>query len=334
MKVLFFDIKPFEKEYLDKNLNSSFEKIYFKHSLNCAFEPDNDTKDADIISVFIDSDLSKKVLDKFPNLKFIVLRSVGYSHVDLLSAKERGIAVFNAPHYGDYSIAEYTFALLLSVSRRIIEASFDIKSQNIDDIKYQGIELYKKTIGIVGLGAIGKKVAEIAQAFSMNVIYHDVIQDKNYNYVSFDDLCRQSDIISINCLLNHNTLYMFNSNKFELMKDGVIIINTARGEVIKTIDLYKALLSKKVAYAGLDVIECENILYEDKENPVDINSMKENCLKNYYVARKLLTMENVLITPHIAYNTIEAKKRILEITVENLISSTKFTSGAKNLVLI
>lgn len=325
MKVAFFDTKPFEKEYLEKHLDSSFEKFFYPNNLNCRTKIDDSIKDIEALSVFIDSDLSKKVLSKFPKLKFIILRSVGFSHVDLSYAEEKGIKVLNAPHYGDHSIAEYTFALLLNISRKIIKAADDVKTQNINDIEYQGIELQNKTMGIVGLGAIGKKVADIAKGFSMNPIYYDVIRDENYNYVSLEELCQKSDIISINCPLNSNTLYMFDTNKFEIMKDGVIIINTARGEIIKTTDLYKALLSGKVKFAAMDVVECENVLYEDAENRIDIDSVKDNCLKNYYVTRKLLTMDNVLITPHIAYNTLEAKKRILEITVNNLLSSTKFT---------
>lgn len=333
MKIAFFDTKPFEKEYLEKKLEA-FEKHFFAQKVNDKFEPNEDIKDAEIISAFIDSEITGNVMKKFPNLKYIVLRSVGYSHVDLVCAKERGIKVFNAPHYGDSSIAEYVFALLLSNSRKIITAAFDVKNQKVEDAKYQGIELHSKTLGIVGLGAIGKKVFEIAKAFSMEVLCYDINKEEGYSYVSLDELCQKSDIISINCPLTSNTIHMFDSNRFQKTKDGVIIINTARGEVIDTLALFEALLSKKVSFAALDVIECEDILYEDKENPIDINSLHEKCLKNYYVSRKLLEMDNVLITPHIAYNTFEAKYRILEITVENIISLTKFTNSAKNLVLI
>lgn len=334
MKVAFFDIKPNEKEYFEKNLDSSFEPFYFSHSLTCSTEITDEIKNAEIISCFIDSIISKKVLDKFLNLKFIILRSVGYSHVDLLCAKDKGIAVFNAPHYGDYSISEYVFALLFSVSRKIIKASDDVKKQQIIDTKYQGVEFFNKTMGIIGLGAIGKKVAEVANALSLKTLCYDIKKQDGYNFVSLDELCEKSDIISINCPLTSETLHMFDENRFNGLKDGVILINTARGEIIKTEALYKALLSKKVSYFAADVVECENVFYEDRENKIDIQTIKENCLKNFYITRKLLTMENVLITPHIAYNTKEAQKRILEITIDNLIASTKFTNSAKNLVLI
>ena len=169
MKIIFFDTKEYEKEYLEKKLDNSYEKTFLTYSLNGNVEIEDNIKDAEVISCFIDSNLSKKALEKFPNLKFIVLRSVGFSHVDLAYCKEKNIHIFNAPHYGDSSIAEYVFAILLTIIRKVIVAANDVKKQEIEDSKYLGLELFNKTIGIVGLGAIGKRVAEIAKAFSMNV---------------------------------------------------------------------------------------------------------------------------------------------------------------------
>ncbi len=328
MKVAFFDTKSFEKEYLEKNLTGDFEKYYFSCSINGNTPIDKSITDIDVLSVFITSDLSKKVLSQFKNLKFIILRSVGFSHVDLAYANEKNIKIYTAPHYGDHSIAEYVFALLLSVSRNIIEAQNDIKNGTIQegDIKYQGLELCGKTIGIIGLGAIGKIVADIARGFSMNPVYFDINKNEEYKFLPLDELCKVSDIISINCPLNQNTLHLLDENKFSIMKDDVIIINTGRGEIIKTEALYQNLLSKKVKFAALDVVECENVLYENPSFPVPLNSIKEACFKNYYITRKLINLKNVLLTPHIAYDTYEAKQKILEITVQNLIASTKFTS--------
>ena len=153
--------------------------------------------------------------------------------------------------------------------------------------------------------------------------YYDIIKDERYNYLPLNELCAVSDIISINCPLNQNTLYLFDEGKFSIMKDGVIIINTARGEIIKT---NEALISKKVSFAALDVTESENIVFEDTRNRVDIDTIKDACFKNYYLIKKIMSLDNVLITPHIAYDTYEAKTRILETTLQNLYSSTKFTN--------
>ena len=326
MKVAFFDIKPFEKEFLEQSLTSDFEAFYYQTSLNPATKIDDEIKDAEALSVFVESNLTEEVLSKFDKLKTIVLRSVGYSHVDIIYAKKRNIKIYNAPHYGDHSIAEYTFALLLSILRKIIQSSKDVKKQTINNDKYRGMELCGKTIGIIGLGATGKIVADISQGFSMKPVYFDIQKDERYNYLPLNDLCKVSDIISINCPLNQNTLYLIDESKFSLMKNGVVIVNTGRGEIIKTRALLEALLSKKVSYAALDVVESEDLVYENLTNRIDINTIKDPCFKNYYMIRKIMSMENVIITPHIAYNTTEAQKRILEITVGNLISSTKFTS--------
>ena len=326
MKIAFFDIKPDEKKYLQEHLNSGFEASYFETNLTSKTKLEENIKNSEIISVFINSNLSHKVLSQFKNLKYIVLRSVGFSHVDVLYAAENNIKIFNAPHYGDHSIAEFTFALLLSVLRKIDKASFDVKKEKTDQLKYQGYELCGKTIGIVGLGATGKIIADIARGFSMKPFYYDIKRDERYNYLSLNDLCKNSDIISINCPLNQDTLYMFDEGKFCMMKDGAVIINTARGEIIKTKALYEALISKKIAYAGLDVIENENLLYENSINKTDVENIKDSCFKNFYFTKKIMALENVLITPHIAYNTVEAKKRILDITIETLNSSIKFTN--------
>ena len=334
MKVAFFDIKPFEKEYLEKNLPDEFSAVYSNKSLTPYLEVNDDFLDCEILSVFVDSNLNKKVLSQFKNLKFIVLRSTGFSHCDLLYAKENKIAVFNAPHYGDFSIAEFTFALILSLTRKIIQASCSLKEQKVDHFEFQGMELFNKTIGIIGLGAIGKRIFEIAKCLKMNALCFDIEKKEGYNCVDLDELLKKSDIISINCPLTSKTLCMIDSNKIQLMKNGVILINTARGEIIRTQDLYEALLNGKIGFLALDTVECESFLYENKDNPVNISHISEKCLKNFYITKRMLNMENVLITPHIAYNTKEAQKRILDITIENLISSTKFTNGAKNLVLI
>ncbi len=333
MKVAFFDIKPFEKEYLEKNLPENFKPYYFETSLNCNTRIDESVSDCKIISVFTNSSLGNKVLSKFKNLKFIILRSSEFSHVDLLCAKKMGITVFNAPHFGDNSGAEFVFAALLSSTRYIFKAKQEPFKGFVRQNNINGKELYQKTMGIIGLGAIGKKVYRIAKSFDMNVFYYDIVQFEGYNYLPLDKLCKISDIITLTCPLTDKTLGLIDANKFELMKKGVVLINCSKGEIIKTEDLYNALIAEKAGFAALDTIECEDFLYNNKDLK-DIEHVKEKCFKNFYITEQILNRDNVLITPNIAYNTIEAQKKILDITIENLISSIKFTSGAKNIVLI
>lgn len=334
MKVTFFDTLPHEEIFLRKYLPEEIEAEFVQTSLHPAAEIPEIVLDSNIVSVFTPSLLNKYVLEKFYNLKFILLRSVGYSHVDLHYAKEKGIYIFNCPNYGDYTVAEYVFASLLALIRKVPQSNHALRTGNILLDKYMGIELFSKTIGIVGTGAIGSKVVKIAKGFSMNVIAYDIHRKAEVDYVSLDELCQRADVISINTPLTADTLYMFDKNRINSLKKGVIIVNTARGEIIDTSALYDAILEKRIAYAALDVLECEDLLWQKPSNASGFSGIKDTCLKNFLVANRLLKMDNVLITPHTAYDTKEATKRILEITLENINSCLNFDASAKNQVLI
>ena len=334
MKVTFFDALAHEEIFLRKHMPQDIEAEFISTSLHPAMETPERVLDSDAVSVFTPSLLNREVLEKFYNLKFILLRSVGFSHIDLHYAKEKGIHIFNCPNYGDYTVAEYVFASLLSLIRKIPQSNNALRMGNILLDKYIGIELFSKTMGVVGTGAIGSKVVKIAKGFSMDVIAYDINKNTDAEYVSLDELCRRADVISINTPLTADTLHMFDRNRINSLKKGVIIVNTARGEIIDTAALYDAVLEKRVAYAALDVMECEDLLWQKPADASGFNGIKDACLKNFLVANRLLKMDNVLITPHTAYDTREATKRILEITLENINSCLNFDSGAKNQVLI
>ena len=336
MKTVFFDVQPYEEEFLKKAVKDKFEAIFISSPINENFMVDEKINDAEIISVFITSTLSENVLKKFPKLKFILTRSVGFSHIDMKYCKEHEIYAFNTPHYGDYTVAEYTFALLLYTIRKIKKAQKDIQIDNIIMNDYIGVELFNKTIGVIGAGSIGRKVLDIAKGFKMNTLAYDLYQNGDYNYCSLDELIQKSDIISINSPLTTQTYHLINKDTIAKMKDGVIIVNVARGEIIDTQALYEALLSKKVAYAALDVIECEEILCTENQKCKDLQNIKDFCLEKFYINQKLLKLPNVTITPHMAYNTKEAIERILFMTEENLMSCLNFNpkTGAKNVILL
>lgn len=334
MKAIFFDVQPYEENFLKENTPKELEAVFLKDSLNPSFEVGEDLKDAQIISVFTSSTLNDKVLEKFPNLKFVITRSVGYSHINTNYCKERGINIFNAPHYGDHTVAEYVFGILLDTIRNIGQGAHGVKNDSIKMAKYTGVELFGKTMGVVGVGAIGANVLDIAHGFKMNTLAYDPHPKGEYKYVELDELLRKSDIISINSPLNEKTCHLINKENIEKMKDGVIIVNAARGEIIDTQALYEALISGKIAYAALDVIECEEILCSEDKKCVGLDNIKEICLEKFFLNQKLMQLPNVTITPHMAYNTKEAIDRILTMTKENLNSCLNFDSGAKNLVLI
>lgn len=331
MKALFFDTFPYEEKYLKENSPKEIELSFRKDSLNNSYNGDFSPE---IISVFISSNLDNKVLEKFSNLKYVLTRSVGFSHIDLNYCKQRDIKVFNTPHYGDYTVAEFTFGILLNAIRKIAHGIYGIKTNNIKMNQYEGVELFNKTLGVIGAGAIGKRVLDIAKGFGMNAIAYDTIKDDNYTYVELDELFKRSDVISINCCLNEETHHLIRKENIEKMKDGVIIVNVARGEIIDTQALYDALISKKVSYAALDVIECEEMLCSNNTLCEDLGNIKEICLRKFYLNQRLMQLDNVIITPHMAYNTYEATMRILKMTVENLNSCLNFKAGVNNLVLL
>lgn len=334
MKILFYDIKKNELDYLLEKIPNNIEPYFFKTTLSQATYIDGKYLDTEALSVFVSSELSEEVLSKFKNLKFIFLRCVGYSNVDLNYCKNNKINVFNAPNYGNSTVAEYVFSLLLNLAKKINQAKESITKGEIEQEKLCGIELCSKTFGLIGAGAIGKKVINMAQGFNMNVLVYDINKNNKYNYVELDELLKKSDFISINCPLNENTKNLIDRIAISKMKKNVIIINTARGEIIDTEALYYALINKKIKGAALDVVECEEYLCHNWKKCCENPAIKTNCLKKFFFIQKMLNLPNVIITPHNAYNTKEAMQRILEITLFNIQSSFNLTYGTKNLVLI
>ncbi|MCH8329174.1 MAG: hydroxyacid dehydrogenase [Nanoarchaeota archaeon] len=319
-KTAFFEIEEWEKPYLKKELKN--HKLYFFDDIineNNA----NKIKDADIISVFIYSKVNKKILDKFKNLKLIVTRSTGFDHIDLRECEKRKIVVCNVPYYGENTVAEHTFALILNLTRKIHKAWERTRRLDFSQEGLRGIDLRGKTLGIVGVGSIGQHVARIANGFEMNTIAFDVFKNKrlekelNFKYVSFDTLLKNSDIITLHCPYNKHTHHLINVNNIKKIKKGALLINTARGGLIETDALVNALDKKILSGAGLDVLEDECYVKEDKQ--VMSKHFPKKCdmriiLENHILAKK----DNVIITPHNAFNSIEALQRILDTTIENI----------------
>lgn len=337
MKILFYDTKQIEKTYFEEEFKKT-DKIlakYYDFPLLNSTNINQDDYDAEAISIFVTSYLQKEVLEKFKNLKYIFLRCVGFSNVDLKYCKDNNIKILNTPNYGNSTVAEYVFAMLLTLVKKIDKAKNDLQEGFVEYNYIEGVELCHKTFGIIGLGAIGKKIHNIAKGFNMDVLVYDIKkEDGNYNYVELDELLKNSDFISINCPLTPETKGLIGENEFNKMKPNAYLINTARGEIIQTSYLYDALLNKKIKGALLDVIECEEMLCAFFERCKIDEHIKQNCLKKFLFINKLMKMKNVIITPHNAYNTKEAKQRIMHITLDNIQSCLDINTSLKNLVLI
>ncbi len=268
--------------------------------------------DAEVIAVFVDCDVSKAVIEAMPRVKLIVAESTGVDHIDMKYAEERGIKVANVPGYGVSSVAEFTFGLMLNLSRHINLASQEVRDIGKFDVRaFQGFDLQGKTLGIVGTGRIGSHVAEIGRGFGMKVIAFDVHPDQaratelGFTYVTLPELAAQSDVVTLHVPYLPETHHLINAPLFAQMKTGVIIINTARGEVIDTLALVEALKSGKVAGAGLDVLEGERELHKEG-NLIKMQVSEGHDLRPLIGDHMLMDMPNVIVTPHLAFHSKEA----------------------------
>ncbi|MEM5828265.1 MAG: NAD(P)-dependent oxidoreductase [Candidatus Aenigmatarchaeota archaeon] len=330
MKITFFEVSDEDIRFFSENLKN-YELEFYREPLS--EENSNLIENSDIVSIFIHSRINSKVLKNAKKLKYIVTRSTGYDHIDLNVCKEKGIFVSNVPSYGIESVAEHTFALLLCISRKIIESFERTRKGDFSLENLRGFELKGKTLGIIGAGKIGRRVAEIAKAFGMRVIAFDIYPNYEearrigYEYVDLDYLLRNSDIISLHANLTKENYHLLNEEAFQKMKDGVIIINTARGALIDTKALIKYLKSGKVKYAALDVLEGEKEILEEAELLIK-NKLEKESLESLLANHILIEMEdkdkNVIITPHNAFNTYEAIEEIRKTTLQNILS---FISG-------
>ncbi|MFP4038487.1 MAG: NAD(P)-dependent oxidoreductase [Candidatus Nanohaloarchaea archaeon] len=274
-------------------------------------EVDCGEHDFDVISVFASSEVTGEMLEEL-RPEAVVTRSTGFDHIDTEKAEELGIEVYNVPNYGSSTVAEHAFALLLFLSRNLRKA--DERTRNNFSFEgLEGFELKDKKLGVVGTGEIGQKAIKIAKGFEMEVIAYDpyeregLEEELGFMYVELEDLIQKSDIISLHCPLTRENHHMFSSEEFEEM-DGTVLINTARGGLVEAEALVDALEEDYVKYAGLDVLEEEDEMREDAKIQDSIIEANE----------QLIEREDALVTPHSAFNTWEAKQRIVETTIKNI----------------
>lgn len=324
-KIAFFSLAPWEQEYYkNKNVLTSLgEVVFIDNVLTEDHLPESGVLDAEVISVFVDSKVTTTVINSFPNLKHIATRSTGYDHIDLNSCKERGITVSTVPGYGEVTVAEYAFALLLTLSRKTYEGFDRIKETgNFSPEGLKGFDLFGKTFGIIGTGRIGKHAAGIAKGFGMKVIAYDVYPNEEaakqigFAYVTLDELLKTADVVSIHVPYVPENHHLINADKLKLMKPSAVLLNTARGALVDTPALVEALKNKIIAGAALDVLEEEGVIKDEFGYVMGNN--QEADMKAVLANHVLFDLPNVVITPHNAFNTQEALERILNTTAENI----------------
>lgn len=321
MKISFFEVTDEDQKNFSQLLADT--KIdFYKGVIN--LENKSVAPDTEILSVFVNSQVTADVMDAMPGLKFITTRSMGFDHIDLEHAKNKGIAVANVPSYGSYTVAEFTFALMLSLSRNIPQAARQLKEDtnfNLESLK--GFNLMGKTLGVIGTGRIGKNVIKIATGFGMHVLAYDAFPDAtfsqqmNFKYVDLSQLLAGSDIVTIHTPYNKETYHLINKDNIKIFKKGAHLINTARGEIVETEALLWALKEGVIAEAALDVLEGERELKEEAH----LLSGESSHAKDFKILVEdhvLIDLPQVIVTPHIAFYSEEAVREIRETTVQNI----------------
>ena len=337
MSIYFLDTEPGDAAFFEGALSGK--------TLHFVRWPREVKADATVISLFIHTRVDPVFLNRHPALKLIATRSTGVEHIDLAACQERGISVANVPSYGEHTVAEHTFALILTLSRRLREV---VRQPGKEDrVAYESLrafELRGKTLGVVGAGRIGQHVIRMARAFGMNVLAYDVrrekkcvpLQDGACAYAPLEQVLAEAHVLTLHVPLRPETHHLLRSETLAQCRRGVIVINTARGGLIDTNALLGALDSGQVGGAGLDVLEEDSVLRQEAtrviseqiiqrlhaittatephgEEPGRIKEF-EDLLRN----KRLLARPDVIFTPHIGFNSMEAMERINAGTAENI----------------
>ncbi len=314
IKLAFFDTQDYDKTFFDEyNKHYHYDITYFESKLNS--ETVQLAKGFDAICIFVNDIADKTVLDKLNEygIQLIALRCAGFNNVDLNHLGK--IKVVRVPQYSPYAVAEHATALLLNINRKIYKAYQRVKKYNFSLDGLLGFDLHNKTVGVIGTGKIGKTFIEIMHGFGTNIIAYDLYKDEKaskelgFQYVEFDELCQKSDIISLHCPLTPETENIINKTSLQKMKDGVIIINCSRGNLVNTNDLIEYLSSGKIGGVGLDVY--------DNESDFFLKDMSNSYQRDKNLSL-LISMPNVLITSHQAFFTSEALNKIASDTCQNI----------------
>ena len=315
MKVAFFSSHNFERESILKANSKHHEIVFIEESLS-----DKSVvlaKGCQAICIFVNDKTDAIVLEKLNEIgiKYIALRSAGFNHVDLYEAKKLGFKLARVPEYSPFSVSEHAVSLMMALNRKLIQAHNRINQLNFSLDGLVGFDMNQKTVGIIGTGKIGRQTARILNGFGCKIVAFDLKENEelklNYavTYVDLNTLLTTSDIISLHIPLVPKTKHIIDIKSINLMKKGVMLINTSRGGLINTTDVIEGIKSEKIGYFGMDVYENEAGLFFENHS--------QNILQDDVFAR-LMTFQNVLITSHQAFLTETSLQNIAETTINNL----------------
>lgn len=320
MKIAFYELAETDQEYIKQQL-ADHELSFFKEKFSDDKLPD---ASIEILSMFTGSPVTPKIIEHLPNLKFVATRTTGFDHINLDALASKGIPVSNVPAYGQNTVAELAFALILALSRKLYLGAHRVKEQGLFSFEgLQGFDLQGKTLGVIGTGHIGAYTIKIAKGFGMEVIAYDPFPNEKlaaeygFKYMSLDELLATADITTLHVPYMPETHHLLNRENLMKMKKGSFLINTARGGLVETVGLVEALQSGVLAGAGLDVLEEEGFVI-DELNILSHGHPQLEQLQTALADHELMHMDNVIITPHMGAQTVEALRRILETSIDNI----------------
>lgn len=330
INMLVFDYRTTEHAFFANNHLSNFNIKFFSESLN--EETVKELSDADkdntmVISVFIDSEVSEEVINQFKNLRIISTRSTGIDHIDSKVAAKRNIQIVNVMNYGSTSVAQFTFGLILALVRNIVVSAICLKNLQKTNISFLGRDISKLTLGVIGTGAIGGAVCKLAHTFGMKIAAYDLkekkeLRDKcDVKYTSFDNLLKISDIVTLHTPFTGDNKNIISYPQFEIMKPDAYLINTARGELVDIKALKHALDEKQIKGAALDVLNCESYNLKCEDFAEKMQDCPLHCYEEVQIAHEIVKYSNVIITPHIAYETQDSIDYILQKTFDGIMST-------------
>ena len=323
MKILFYDTKKYDRDSFEKVVTDFPETEIDYLEADLSVQTARLAKGYDAVCAFVSSDVSEKVLQILGQrgVKLVLMRCAGFNNVDLAAADANGITVLRVPGYSPEAVAEHAMALALAVNRHIHKGYIKVRENNFSLVGLTGVNFYGKTAGIVGTGKIGAAMCRICHGFGMKVIAYDIYQNPDLDfveYVDFDTLLANSDLISLHCPLTEENYHLINNDTIRKMKDEVILVNTSRGALIKTDDLIAGIRSRKFFGVGLDV-------YEEETNNVFEN--REDDFLEHSTTARLLSFPNVIVTSHQGFLTEEALAAISRTTLQNAMD---FQNGTIN----
>lgn len=319
-KIVFYEVEDWMRDYLTANALGVHRTELISEPLSESNA--GEAADADIVSVFIYSRVDKHILDELTNVKLIATRSTGFDHIDIKECRKRDIVVSNVPRYGENTVAEHAFALILALSRKLKTAITRSTQLKFDLTGLRGFDLKDKTLGVVGAGAIGLHSIRIGRGFGMRVLAFDAFPQPilaevlGFDYAPLERVLGESDVITLHVPLNKDTYHLINTDTIHRIKRGAILVNTARGGVVQTEALVVALDVGILSGVGLDVLEGEEAIKEEAQLLSDTLPVEK--LRAVVRSYALLHRDNVIITPHVAFYSVEAERRIIDTTVDNI----------------